>query len=275
MLVFDVTNSKSFENVGKWLRNIQEHATDDVERMLVGNKVDMEDKRVVPRDVAQKLAAEHSIPYFETSAKNNQGVEEAFLALTQAIYNKRKRDEAAPAPGARTGHAADNTRVDITHQNADHSSGRKCCWGAPDATPPAASWCLTPSLAHTHLADDATRLHSLALAYSTPTVSLCVLSASLSPLCAARRTEACALLSMRITTISWDVSTLFSVPVHFLTYKYSILIFLYSRSDPLDPECLKLHRLLVPNRLTQPAEFSIPKWSFCFSVTLITRNYTA
>lgn len=127
MLVFDVTNSKSFENVGKWLRNIQEHATDDVERMLVGNKVDMEDKRVVPRDVAQKLAAEHSIPYFETSAKNNQGVEEAFLALTQAIYNKRKRDEAAPAPGTRTGHAADNTRVDITQQNAGHSSGRRCC----------------------------------------------------------------------------------------------------------------------------------------------------
>lgn len=126
MLVFDVTNSKSFENVGKWLRNIQEHATDDVERMLVGNKVDMDDKRVVPRDVAQRLAAEHNILYFETSAKNNQGVEEAFLELTKAIYNKRKRDEAPPTPGARPGHSA-NTRVDITRQTDNSSGGRKCC----------------------------------------------------------------------------------------------------------------------------------------------------
>lgn len=121
MLVFDVTNSKSFENVGKWLRNIQEHATDDVERMLVGNKVDMEDKRVVPRDVAQKLAAEHNIPYFETSAKNNQGVEQAFLALTQAIYNKRKLQE--PAPLGRPGQPP----LNITPINPGPPSGRKCC----------------------------------------------------------------------------------------------------------------------------------------------------
>ena len=49
MLVYDVTNSKSFDNIAKWLRNIQEHSNPDVEKMILGNKCDMEDKRVVSK----------------------------------------------------------------------------------------------------------------------------------------------------------------------------------------------------------------------------------
>ena len=49
MLVYDITNSKSFDNIAKWLRNIQEHANEDVEKMILGNKCDMEDKRVIPK----------------------------------------------------------------------------------------------------------------------------------------------------------------------------------------------------------------------------------
>nr|CAD7403024.1 unnamed protein product [Timema cristinae] len=50
MLVYDITNEKSFENIVKWLRNIDEHANEDVEKMILGNKNDMEDKRVVSKD---------------------------------------------------------------------------------------------------------------------------------------------------------------------------------------------------------------------------------
>ena len=39
MLVYDITNAKSFDNIAKWLRNIDEHANEDVERMILGNKV--------------------------------------------------------------------------------------------------------------------------------------------------------------------------------------------------------------------------------------------
>ena len=49
MLVYDITNAKSFDNIAKWLRNIDEHANEDVERMILGNKCDMEDKRVVSK----------------------------------------------------------------------------------------------------------------------------------------------------------------------------------------------------------------------------------
>ena len=50
MLVYDITQDKSFENISKWLRNIEEHANEDVEKMILGNKYDMEDKRVVSRE---------------------------------------------------------------------------------------------------------------------------------------------------------------------------------------------------------------------------------
>lgn len=47
ILVYDLTNYKSFENISKWLRNINEHANEDVEKLLLGNKCDMSVERVV------------------------------------------------------------------------------------------------------------------------------------------------------------------------------------------------------------------------------------
>lgn len=47
MLVYDVTNEKSFENIKNWIRNIEENASADVEKMILGNKCDLETKRQV------------------------------------------------------------------------------------------------------------------------------------------------------------------------------------------------------------------------------------
>lgn len=47
MLVYDVTNEKSFENIKNWIRNIEENASADVEKMLLGNKCELDDKRQV------------------------------------------------------------------------------------------------------------------------------------------------------------------------------------------------------------------------------------
>ena len=69
MLVYDITNAKSFDNIAKWLRNIDEHANEDVERMILGNKCDMEDKRVVSKERGEEIAREHNIKFLETSAK--------------------------------------------------------------------------------------------------------------------------------------------------------------------------------------------------------------
>uniref|UniRef100_A0A8K9ULY8 small monomeric GTPase n=1 Tax=Oncorhynchus mykiss TaxID=8022 RepID=A0A8K9ULY8_ONCMY len=76
MLVYDITNEKSFENIKNWIRNIEEHASSDVERMILGNKCDMNDKRQVSKERGEKLAIDYGIKFLETSAKSSLNVEE-------------------------------------------------------------------------------------------------------------------------------------------------------------------------------------------------------
>lgn len=88
MLVYDITHAKTFENIAKWLRNIDEHANEDVEKMILGNKCDMEAKRVISQEKGQAIAREHGIPFLETSAKANINIERAFMELAEAVLNK-------------------------------------------------------------------------------------------------------------------------------------------------------------------------------------------
>ncbi|ODM98188.1 Ras-related protein Rab-8A [Orchesella cincta] len=85
MLVYDITNEKSFENIKNWIRNIEEHAAPDVQKMILGNKCDMNDKRVVSKERGEQLALEYGIRFMETSAKNSHNVEEAFYILSRDI----------------------------------------------------------------------------------------------------------------------------------------------------------------------------------------------
>ncbi|XP_050032099.1 ras-related protein Rab-10 [Dermacentor andersoni] len=89
MLVYDITNTKSFDNIAKWLRYIDEHANEDVEKMILGNKCDMEDKRLISRERGEAVAIDHNIRFMETSAKTNVNIERAFTELAEAILNKQ------------------------------------------------------------------------------------------------------------------------------------------------------------------------------------------
>ncbi len=84
LLVYDVTNRESFENIKKWqndLINFTENAT----FILVGNKVDLEDARQIQKDEGEALASDiGAYGFFETSAKTNTEIDEAFHKLAQA-----------------------------------------------------------------------------------------------------------------------------------------------------------------------------------------------
>jgi len=88
MLVYDITNAKSFDNIAKWLRTIQEHANVEVEKMILGNKCDMEDKRVISKERGETIARENSVKFLETSAKTNVNIERAFTELSESILDK-------------------------------------------------------------------------------------------------------------------------------------------------------------------------------------------
>ncbi|KAM9992906.1 hypothetical protein ACTFIY_010360 [Dictyostelium cf. discoideum] len=88
LLVYDVTDEKSFGNIRNWIRNIEQHATDSVNKMLIGNKCDMAEKKVVDSSRGKSLADEYGIKFLETSAKNSINVEEAFISLAKDIKKR-------------------------------------------------------------------------------------------------------------------------------------------------------------------------------------------
>lgn len=55
MLVYDVTNEKSFENIKNWVRNIEEHASSDVDKMILGNKCDKDEDREVTKERGEQV----------------------------------------------------------------------------------------------------------------------------------------------------------------------------------------------------------------------------
>ncbi|XP_021105068.1 ras-related protein Rab-13 isoform X4 [Heterocephalus glaber] len=88
ILVYDITDEKSFENIQNWMKSIKENASAGVERLLLGNKCDMEARRKVQWERADQLAREHGIRFFETSAKSSVNVDEAFSSLARDILLK-------------------------------------------------------------------------------------------------------------------------------------------------------------------------------------------
>ncbi|BES99146.1 unnamed protein product [Nesidiocoris tenuis] len=98
MLVYDITNEKSFDNIKNWIRNIEENATTDVEKMLLGNKCDAAEKRVVSREKGEQLAIEYGIKFMETSAKDSINVETAFFSIARDIKAKTEKKLEASNP---------------------------------------------------------------------------------------------------------------------------------------------------------------------------------
>lgn len=93
IVVYDVTSGDSFANVKRWLHEIEQNC-EVVNRILVGNKNDTPDRKVVLTEDAQRFADQMAIQLFETSAKENINVEEMFLAITrQVLRTKKERKE--------------------------------------------------------------------------------------------------------------------------------------------------------------------------------------
>ncbi len=85
IVVYDVTDEESFNNVKTWLNEINRYANENVNKLLVGNKSDLTSKKVVDHATAKAFADEIGIPFLETSAKSADNVEQAFMTMAQEI----------------------------------------------------------------------------------------------------------------------------------------------------------------------------------------------
>jgi Ras-related protein Rab-1A len=97
LLLYDVTNVKSFENIKTWVSSIREEASKDVVVYIVGNKIDNAKNRKVETEEGKELAEELGFPFMETSAKNNINVSETFEDLVERIDKIYGNIEQKPA----------------------------------------------------------------------------------------------------------------------------------------------------------------------------------
>lgn len=88
ILVFDITERKTFEEVNMWLNDVHSLCDPAAAVLLVGNKSDLEDSRVITLAEAENFAKNHQLTYLETSALNGSNVTEAFLHTATSIYRK-------------------------------------------------------------------------------------------------------------------------------------------------------------------------------------------
>ena len=85
ILIYDITNIKSYENIKKWINEIKEEISENVTIVLIGNKIDNEKERKISKEQGVKLANDYNVSFFETSAKTGEGINESVFYLVQKI----------------------------------------------------------------------------------------------------------------------------------------------------------------------------------------------
>jgi len=98
ILVYDCTDQESFSNVKQWMGEIDRYACENVNKLLVGNKTDLVNEKVVDQATAKAFADSMGIPFIETSAKNATNVEQCFLSMARDIKNRLSEGSSSDVP---------------------------------------------------------------------------------------------------------------------------------------------------------------------------------
>lgn len=99
IIVYDVTSRDSFDNVRQWMKEIEKFASEHVNKLLVGNKWDLEEQREVTTDEGKDLAKKFDIPFLEVSAKNAVCVDETFTTMASEIQARFIKEKGSKAKG--------------------------------------------------------------------------------------------------------------------------------------------------------------------------------
>mmetsp|Transcript_17143 Transcript_17143/g.28654 ORF Transcript_17143/g.28654 Transcript_17143/m.28654 type:complete len:200 (+) Transcript_17143:192-791(+) len=117
LLVYDITRRESFTHLGRWLAEAQQYANSHITITLVGNKADLEHRRVVATEEGQEFARENGLVFVEASAKSAEKVEEAFLRTAELVYQRQFSND------------SDESKLDLSNRksNAASASSSSCC----------------------------------------------------------------------------------------------------------------------------------------------------
>jgi small GTP-binding protein len=134
LLVYDITNRRSFEHIATWLAEAKAQADENIVFALIGNKADLEAERQVTFAEGDAFAAEYGLLFWETSAKTGHGVDMAFQHTARYVYGRLPAPSSAPQ-----GEAAEYLnygiqrgqpdRIQLGQQRAQEQQGDACGCG--------------------------------------------------------------------------------------------------------------------------------------------------
>jgi len=133
ILVYDITNAESYNGkVDEWLREITNYTDADTPIILVGNKVDLEEKRAVDVSTVKKWAAENKMTYIETSAKTGKGIEELFAHVVKLLVTKGERrgsmSQSSRSGGRSSTDSGKTVRLNaVSNASVASTGGSGCC----------------------------------------------------------------------------------------------------------------------------------------------------
>lgn len=133
LLVYDISKRTSFENVERWLKELRDHADENIVILLVGNKSDLKHLRAVLADEASAYSGRERLAFIETSALDSTNVEQAFHQILAEIYTLREQrqvDDAAAQEGETQSAAPRGQRIqlnDETEATQQQRRRRMCC----------------------------------------------------------------------------------------------------------------------------------------------------
>jgi small GTP-binding protein len=129
LLVYDITNPKTFENLDKWLSDLKANAEEKISVVLIGNKSDLEEERQISIEQGKEKAAFFKLAFMETSALNGNNIEKAFNELITDVYKNHHEMFEKQAKVEISDKAIDleNVKKEDKNDNKDHKK-RFCCF---------------------------------------------------------------------------------------------------------------------------------------------------
>ena len=127
LLVYDIAKPLNYENLHRWLKELRDHADQNIIIMLIGNKSDLRHLRAVPTDVAKSFAEKNDLSFMETSALDSSNVEQAFQQILTEIYRRVSQKQIKSEPDDNEFPTNNNIRPINVPPTDSNPKKKPCC----------------------------------------------------------------------------------------------------------------------------------------------------
>ena len=134
LIVYDITDDSSFNSVKQWIEDVQSFANKDTNLVLVGNKVDLNNKRKISKEEGQNLATEYGMDFYESSALTGENINDIFEGICQKVnqqIDEGKIDLNDPSNGISISEVEGNIKINknlnVKNTNIAQTHKKSCC----------------------------------------------------------------------------------------------------------------------------------------------------